>query len=81
MNAYGQRWAPWGWGFVISLVLWTLIVWLAFQAMGCAAMGAKHTIEFTKGAKPGTDPCPPDTSSHALPACPPGYNLVCTPTP
>lgn len=38
MNVYGQRWAPWGWAAVLSLVLWAGIIWLAFQLVGCATM-------------------------------------------
>ena len=56
MNSYGQRWAPWSWAFILSLVLWAGIIWLAVTLAGCAAFGAEHTIKVGKAASPGVPP-------------------------
>jgi len=76
LNRYGQVWRPWGLAAVLSLALWAIIVWAALALVGCAAMGAKHTIEFQKGAAPSSSeaPVPPPAT---IPECKDSASLMC----
>jgi hypothetical protein len=71
MNPYGQRWAPWSWAFIWSLILWAILLGgLAAVLGGCAAFGAKHTIELSKSGPP----VPPPTTH---PECKDAASLNC----
>jgi len=77
MNGYGQRWAPWSWAFVFSLVLWAIILGALAAALGgCAPLGFKHTIEANRGAgsMPGEAPVPPPAT---IPECKDSASLMC----
>jgi hypothetical protein len=78
MNAYGQRWAPWGWAAVFSLTLWVLLGWLVFQvAVGCAPLGVKYTVEAHKGARPGDPADAPVPPPASIPECKDSASLMC----
>lgn len=73
MNSYGQRWAPWSWAFVLSLVLWVAIIWLAMTLVGCGALGAEGHIKINKAGS--NDPPVPPPTPH--PECRDAASLNC----
>ena len=69
VNAYGQRWAPWSWAFVFSIVLWAVIIGTAVALLGgCAARladGKGGTITYTERVR--VEKPPPKEASQECP--------------
>ena len=72
MNAYGQRWAPWSWAFLFSIVLWAIIIGTAVALLGgCGTVGEGRTVTYTERVKVETPPKEWDA------LCPQGQPLHC----
>jgi hypothetical protein len=75
LNAYGQRWAPWSWAFLFSIILWAVIIGSAVALLGgcistrAGKVGEGGSLTYTEKVKVERPPkewgeCPQGEAVH-----------------